>query len=318
MVLSALVAVGCARANEGVAPGGVRAGAAGGARTHHPIEVTDSLGRRVGLTRPAQRIASLSPSSSEIVHAVGCGAKLVLRDHASDHPEALRALPATDPFRLSVEHIASFTPDLVLLSHVDGARLAGIQVVGLQVAVFDPPDVPGVFQDILRIGTLCGRRERAALLVQELRARLGRLERRLSGLPRPAVYIELDGSDPLKPWTAGAHSFVSGVIRTAGGRNIFSDLPRSAAQVSAEAILARAPDFIVIAGQRDTRAGRALSERSVWRTIVEQSRARVVETIDPDLLTRPGPRIVEGISRLARLLHPRANVREQRDLAQAR
>lgn len=259
-------------------------------------------------SRPARRIASLSPSNTEIAAALGCGGFLVLRDRASDFPPAIRDLPQTDPFRLSVEHVAGFAPDLVLASHLDANRVAALEAVGLRVAVFDPRTVAEVFRDIVNVGRLCGRTKAALRLAGHLRAQLAALAQQIKGRARPAVYVELDGSDPARPWAVGGRSLVADVLRLAGGRNIFADLPRGAAQVSAEAVLRRAPQVILldITGVDERQARGALRMRPGWQGIPAIRRDRVLTSIDPALLTRPGPRIVEGVAALARALHPEA------------
>jgi iron complex transport system substrate-binding protein len=264
------------------------------------VRSVDGLGRSVELPRPARRIASLSPSNTEIVFLLGCGARLVLRDRASDYPRAARLLPATDPFRLSVEHIAGFAPDLVLASHLDSTRVAALGAVGLRVAVFDPVTVARVLEDVQAISRLCGRPQVGQRWVEHARRRLRRLQRGRRDRARPRVYVELDGSDPLKPWTVGAGSLVGDVLRLAGGANLFADIDRRAAQVSVEEVLRRAPEVILLAARGATAA--SLRSRPGWERLPALAQGRVIDSIDPALIARPGPRLVEGVELLARAL----------------
>jgi len=272
------------------------------------VSITDGLGRRVTLRQPARRVASLSPSNTEVLYAVGCSKTVVLRDRASDYPRAVHSIAATNAFQLSLEHVAGFAPDVVLVSHWDAYRAAALDKVGFPLAVFDPRSLPAVFVDIVKIGSLCGARDRAQRLVDHLRARLERIRRRVGGRVPVRVYLELDGSDPTRPWTVGHASFVDAVIRAAGGRNIFADVAPAAAQVSGEAVMRRAPTVIVlnVDATEAARAQAKVAARPGWQTIPAVRDGRVINDIDPALLTRPGPRMVEGIERLARVLHPQA------------
>jgi len=270
------------------------------------IAVTDDLGRTVALVRPARRIASLSPSNTEILFSLSCGDRVVLRDRLSSYPPQARQLPATNPFQLSPDHVAGFDPDLVLLSHADAGRVEALRQLGLAVATFDPKTLEEMFSNIRAIGTLCGVTEKAGRLVRGLRRRVQAVQRRVQNRPRPAVYIETDGTDPLKPWTAGPGSFVDELVRLAGGRNVAAHLDRPYAQVNAEAILSGKPDVILVMGVAESRERglTRLRSREGWSSLEPVRRGRVIDSIHADLLSRPGPRLVDGLEALARALHP--------------
>jgi iron complex transport system substrate-binding protein len=272
------------------------------------ISVTDDQGHEALLQDgPARRIASLSPSNTELLYALGCGEKIVLRDRVSSYPPAVQRVPATDPFQLSPDHVAGFNPDLVLLSHADSARVKALRQLGLPVAVLVPRDLDGVLADVAIVGRLCGAASRARDLAARLRRRAEAVARRLRGRPRPSVFIETDGTDPLKPWTAGAASFVDGMLRLAGGRNVLDELKRAYAQVSAEEVLGRRPDFILVMGvTKGLRGSVRLRAREGWNALAAVREGRVIDDIDGDLLSRPGPRLLDGVEALARRLHPEA------------
>lgn len=280
------------------------------ATTSATITVKDDLGRAVSLAAPARRIASLSPSNTEILFALGCGGAVVLRDRVSTYPPEVKELPQTSPFHLSADHVAGFSPELVLLSHADAARVEALRRVGLAVASFDPRTLADVYRSILAIGTLCGARQRAEALVARMKRQVARVSARVAGRPRPRVYVETDGSDPLKPWTAGGPSFVTHLLELAGGRNIFAGLERAFVQVNAEQVLAARPQVIVVMGVAGNLLGKGrelLRERAGgWSELAAVREGRVVDTIHPDLISRPGPRLARGLSALARAIHPEA------------
>jgi len=273
------------------------------------VQITDDRGNRVALPRPAARIASLSPSNTEILFALGCGERVVLRDRVSSHPPRARRLPATNPFQVSPDHVAGFTPDLVLLSHGDASRIEALRRLGLAVAIFDPRTLDEVYGDIRAIGTLCGAARQADGLTRQLRQRVQAVVQRVRGRPRPSVFVETDGTDPLKPWTAGGGSFVDQMLALAGGRNVAAHLERPFVQVNAEEILAARPDMILVMGverQGGPRGIERLRSRMGWSSLEAVRQGRVIDTIHADLLSRPGPRLVDGLEALARALHPEA------------
>lgn len=300
----ALISLAAGSACDGCSSSGRVEREAPRSRSAAAVSIRDALGRRVRLARPARRIASLSPSASEILFSVGCGGRIVLRDKASDYPPAVRRIPATDPFSLSAEHIAGFRPDLVLLSHVDARRTEGLRAVGLRVAVFHPHTVEQVLGDIGSISALCGAPAAGRELVADLNEKLARIARLVRGKPRPRVYVELDGGDPLKPWTVGRRSFVHDVLRRAGGKNAFASIERSAVQVSAEEVVRAAPDAVLLLSAKRSR--RELDRRPGWRGLGAVRRGAVIDDIEPALLARPGPRLAAGVGMLARALHPGA------------
>ncbi len=270
------------------------------------VRVTDDLKREVVLAAPARRIASLSPSNTEILFALGCGGAVVLRDTVSSFPEEVKALPATSPFRLSPEHVAGFSPDLVLLTHADLSRVAALRQVGLTVATFDPRTLAQLHRSVAAIGALCGQRQRARELVTTLRTREQAVRAAVAGKEAPLVYVETDGTDPLKLWTAGADSFVNQVLEAAGGRNLVR-ARRPFLQINAEEVFVGNPDYILLMGVERSPGSNGLAllrARPGWKDLAAVKKGRVIDTIHPDLISRPGPRLIEGMRALARALHP--------------
>ena len=277
--------------------------AAGGAAT---LRVIDDLDHEVVLSGPARRVASLSPSNTEILFALGCGGAVVLRDTVSAYPEEVKALPATSPFRISPEHVAGFSPDLVLLTHADLSRVAALHRIGLSVATFDPRTLKQLHRSVMAIGTLCGQPARARELVTTLRTQTEAVRAAVAGRKTPLVYVETDGTDPLKPWTAGTNSFVNQVLEIAGGRNLVR-VGRPFLQINAEEVLTGDPDFILLMGVERRPGSRGLAllrARPGWKDLSAVKAGRVIDTIHPDLISRPGPRLVQGMRTLARALHP--------------
>jgi iron complex transport system substrate-binding protein len=173
-----------------------------------------------------------------------------------------------------------------------------------QIAVYvtDPRDLEGVFRSILSVGDLLNEAVAASELVKQLRARSEKVESAVAGLPPVSVFFQLSGQ-PL--YTAGKSSFVTNLIERAGGRSVTSDVKEAWPRLSDEAALASRPEAVIMlsgdamGAAANTKVAAALKNSPA----VQNGRVYV---IDGDLLTRPGPRLIDGLERIAHALHPEA------------
>ena len=272
------------------------------------VRVSDDIGRTVELPRPATRIAALSPGFVETLFAIGCGDAVILRDDRSDFPSpAVDAIPKTDGVQVSVRNVAGYTPDLVLLYADDGRFADDFARVHVPTAVLNPRTYDEVAGGIEKIGLLCGRKEAAARVSAAMRAAREKVAREIDGARRPSVFIEIDATDPTRPWTAGTGSFVDELLSLAGGRNALTGLPSAYAQVSAEAVIRAAPAVVLLVDDtgKVPAAAEEIRRRPGWAALPAIAAGRVVAGIDGDLLSRPGPRLADGLRALAAALADR-------------
>jgi iron complex transport system substrate-binding protein len=266
------------------------------------IEVVDVLGRQVRLARPAARIAALSPGFTETLFAVGCGDRVVLRDRWSDHPAAAQKIPQADGVKPSIRHVAGYDPDLVLLYSVDREAIAAFEKVGLTAVAFDPRSFDEVVGDVRRIGLLCGAGPEADRLAEQMTAVRERVRREVTRAGQgPLAYVEIDGSDPVRPWTAGPGSFVHELLVMAGARNVAKDVNSPYAQVSAEAVIRADPQVVLLLDAGHPGSGRSadrIGSRPGWAGMRAVREGRVIDGIDRDILSRPGPRLAQGLEAL--------------------
>jgi iron complex transport system substrate-binding protein len=269
------------------------------------ISIMDGLDRAVTLERPAARIASLSPGMTESLFAIGCGDRVVVRDRWSDFPAAAARLPAVEGVNPSADAVALYRPDLIILYFSDDRHAAAFEVLGIPVAIFDPRNYDQVASDIEKVGVLCGQPERAAEVARTMRGRRDAVRQQAVGTAPLRVYVEVDGADDARPWTAGPGSFVNELIETSGAVNVFSSLARPFGQVSLEEILRARPDVILLAGiAGDPQAARErLYRRPAFSLLAAVKKGRIIHRIDKDRLTRTGPRLADGLEELAASLH---------------
>ncbi len=277
--------------------------------TAAPITLTDGIGRIVSLPAPAQRIVSLSPGNTEILFAIGAGAQVVGRDAFSDYPpEAKQATDIGGGFgELNTEVILAQKPDLVLAgSLTPPEQLKALEALGLTVfSMANPTDFPTLFDNIRLTAQLTGRAALADELIANLQRRVEAVQNKLSApANRPLVFYELDGTDPSAPWTPGPGSFVDRLITLAGGENLGGQLKSEWVQISIEELIASQPQIILIGDA--TWGGVTLESvraRSGWGAL-KAIQDNQLFVFDDNLVSRPGPRLVDGLEAMAKLLHP--------------
>jgi len=244
------------------------------------------------------RVVSLVPSVTEVIYAVGAERSLVGSTNQCDYPDAAKAVYKVGDFMdPDVERIVALGPGLVFATLPVQKRLVDkLTELKIPVYVSRPQNVEAVFREIDSVGTLLGVRARAEQLVAAMMARLESLPRHTD---TPRVYVEISAT-PLM--TAGGHTFINGLIERAGGRNVFEDALQEYPVIDAEMVAQRDPQAILLL-HPDVKA-LDVTSRVGWSCISAVRAGRVYDDIDYDLFFRPGPRVVDGIVLLFRLLHP--------------
>lgn len=277
--------------------------------TPQPITMTDGLGRQVSLNAPAQRIISLAPSNTEILFAIGAGSRLIGRDSFSDYPDEAQQIQIIggDLGEIDAETILALQPDLVLASSLTAPeQIQTLEDLGLTVfTVTNPEDIRGLFPNIKTVAELTGQTEAAILLIDQLQARVNAVEVKINQISyRPLVYYELDGTDPNAPWTPGPGNFIDKLISMAGGDNLGNVLSNEWAQISIETIIAQDPEIILLGNAHwGGVTPEEVAARTGWDTLSAIKEGKIYP-FDDNLVSRPGPRLVDGLETMAKLLHP--------------
>ncbi|QNB01387.1 cobalamin-binding protein [Massilia sp. Se16.2.3] len=272
------------------------------------ISVVDDTGRRVVLARPAARVISMAPHVTELVFAAGGGARIVGAMNHSDYPAQARRIPLVGSnSQIDLERVVALKPDLLIVwqSGNTARQIAQLQGLGIPVFYSEPRSFDAVESSLRRFGQLLGTEERAGAAAARFHAEVAGLRSRHAGRPPVTVFYQAWDA-PL--YTLNGEHIASEAIRLCGGRNIFADLKTIAPQVELEAVVASDPEAIV-GGKRYTPQDRGLSIWSPYRGMTAVRRDNLF-TLDEELLTRPGPRVVEGAAALcARLETARARRR---------
>ncbi len=271
-----------------------------------PLTVVDDAGRSVVLSGPPDRILTLTPSSTETVYALGAEDRIVAVDQWSDYPPAAKAKPRISPLTPSLEQIVRLSPELILSTHGGAEPLLPLERQGIRVLILEPRTLEEVYRSILLIGRIVDAQERAERLVRAMRRRAEVVLARVRAAPRPKVFIELDAIDPSRPFTAGPGSFIGALIQLAGGRNVASSSRVAWPQFSLEELIRADPDLIILGDALvpvNPQTPEAVAHRPGWSGL-RAVRRGAIYPIETDVVSRPGPRVVEGLELLAKLFHP--------------
>jgi iron complex transport system substrate-binding protein len=170
----------------------------------------------------------------------------------------------------------------------------------------NPATLEAMYANLETVGRLTGHSPEAVMLVDSLKKRVADVDARIAPLNfHPTVYYELDATDPTKPYTAGSGTFVDLLISRAGGINIGRSLTSQWAQISLEQLVVENPGIIVMGDSAYGVTADSLKQRTGWSGLAAIQNGRVY-TFDDNLVSRPGPRLVDGLEALAKLLHPDA------------
>jgi iron complex transport system substrate-binding protein len=172
------------------------------------------------------------------------------------------------------------------------------------VLVLKPTDLDSLYHDIELVGQAAGVEEAASSLVAEMQETVAAVVSATAEADeKPLVFYELDGTDPSRPWTAGSGSWHDAFIEMVGATNLAGGQESSWVQLNAEEIVARDPDIIILGDAAWGVTPESVAERAGWDVISAVQNGRIYP-IDDNLISRPGPRVADGIEQLARLIYP--------------
>ncbi|WP_242458045.1 cobalamin-binding protein [Halomonas sp. YLGW01] len=273
---------------------------AGPAQGADGVCVTDDADREVCLEAPASRIVALSPGVTELLFAAGAGEAVVGAVGFSDYPAEAAGLPRVGSYdRLDLEALLALEPDLVVAwaGGNPGDQLDRLAALGLPVYFSDVGDFAGIAESLERFGTLAGTPDVAASAASSLREEVAALrERYAAAAPVPVFYQVWE--QPLM--TLNGRHWISRSLELCGGVNLFAEASALVPRIGVEAVLARDPEAIITGGMGEPDS----TWLEAWRAYPRLTAVRRdnLFLIDPDLVQRAAPRLVEGTRRLCQYL----------------
>lgn len=302
-------AAGAAAAAVSVAPHAAAASAPGagasvGPAPAFPLTITDDEGTSVTIPAPPQRIISLAPSITETLFALGEGARVVGVTTSDDYPAAVKTLPQVASYSgVELEKVVAQRPDLVIAwkGITSVADIAKLRSLDMPVVVLYATTVGKVLADIELVGEATGRTYAGQLLETALSERIGVIQQAAAVAgPAPRVFYEIDATKQI--YGPAPDDFTADMIRLAGGDPITSGTAGVYA-ISLERLVASDPQVIVLGDATYGTTAAQVAARPGWGGM-SAVKSGAIRPIDDTIVTRPGPRIVDGLAALAEAIHP--------------
>jgi iron complex transport system substrate-binding protein len=275
----------------------------------YPVTLSDDTGRSVTLEAEPARIVSLAPSNTEIVCALdACDLIVGVTDFDDYPPEVADVDKVVTLAQVDVEAVVAAEPDLVIAAGNELTPTAVIEQLtdlGLAVMTLYPESLDEIYADIELVGRALARDDAARTLVADMEARVEAVQTAVADLERPRTFYEV-GVFEGAIYTAGSGSFLASLLETAGGEPITGDALSTSIQL--EDLVAADPELILLgdASYDPSISAESVAARPGWGTMTAVADGRVVPVAEDIVITRPGPRIVDGLEALARAIHPDA------------
>ncbi len=270
-----------------------------------PVTVTDDEGTMVTLEVEPKQIVSLSPANSETVFALGAGDRLVGGTDADDYPAEAKALPDVATFQgVQVEKVLDLGADLVLAAGNDftpPADVKRLRDLGIPVVVLYAETVDEVLADIELIGRAVGAADEAAAMTASMRSRLEATRLAAQDGPAPRVFYQI-GSEP-DIYGPADESFVADLIVLAGGEPITTG-DKVSFTMPLERLVEADPEVIIVGDANYGVTPEAVMSRGGAWALMSAVRKGQVRPVDDVIVTRPGPRLADGLAALAVAIDP--------------
>lgn len=261
-------------------------------------QVTDDLGRTVPIPQKIRRAVSLAPNLTEIIFAVGAGDRLVGVTTFCNYPEEARAIAKVgDTMTPNMETIVALKPDVVFVSTASQIEtfMKTLEANGIKVYVTNPNSLDGVFANLRQFGELFGTQAIADKLIADQEKRVSLVWDRVGDQKPVRVFVQIS-KEPL--FTIGKQSFLTAILEKAGSVSVTKDVETAYPKISKETASALTPEAIILSDSEDNK-----EPNEVFKNSPISKNGRIYK-VDADLLSRPGPRLVDALEQIAKDLHP--------------
>lgn len=277
----------------------------GGELSSFPVEIEDSFGNKVTIEEEPTKIVSLAPNNTEVLFALGLGDKVIGVTSYCDYPEEAKTKEIVGDFSgNNLEKIVELAPDLVLIygdgNEADNKILkdAGIKILG-----FMPETIDAVINDIETVGKATGKDKEATKLIDTMNNKKEEILNKVKGQESVKVFYEI-WHDPLM--AAGKGSYIDELITLAGGENIAEDADGAYPQYDLEQLVERNPEVYLTSSDTEDKTIESIKSRPGYENIsaITNDRIYIFEGNESNIMSRPGPRIVEALELVAKSIHP--------------
>lgn len=261
-------------------------------------EFTDDLGNTIKIPTNIERVVSLAPNLTENIFAVGAGGKIVGDTSYCDFPEEAKKIQKIgDTLSPNMETIVALKPQIVFVSTASQIEnfTKILESQNIKVFVQAPKNIDDVLKNLKQLGEIFGTEEKTGKLIADLQRRIRMTQAKIANQNQPKVFVQIDKESL---YTIGKNSFITDLINQAGGKSLTDNLTTDYPKISKETALALNPDVIILSESENN-----LEPNEVFKNSNAVKKGKVFK-ISADLLSRPSPRIVDGLEQVAGDLHP--------------
>jgi len=273
-----------------------------------PLTVTDSQGNTVTINEQPKTIVSLAPANTEILFALGAGDQVIGDTRYCNYPEAAKNITKIGEYStISIEKITSLKPDIIFANEMNGlANIDQLKNLGFTVVVISPTSMDTVYSSIALVGDCIGKSDEAEKVIADMKTRVKAVTGKLADTTSKPTVMHAMSTNPY--WISGANTFQDELITLAGGKNAFADVD-GWKSVTLEKLITTNPDLILTDPGADMGSP---GEDSLKNSFYEDNRLSSVSAVknkniyvmDSDIFDRGGPRAVDALEQLAKLIHP--------------
>lgn len=267
----------------------------------YPMTIVDGMDREVIIESEPQSIVSLAPSTTEILYAIGLGDKVVGRTDYCNYPEEVLEVASIGSLREpNIEAIIALNPDLIVAStHFSEEVLTKFEEVGINVVVLIAQETfDGVYGLIAQAGEIFNAVDNSLSVIESMKAEVTDTMAVIEGADKKSVYYVVAFGE-YGDYTATGDTFIHDMLEMGGGTNIASD--GTGWSYNLETIIEKNPEYIIVSENWDTKMLFETTEGYMELTAVKEDK---VMEINQDLLSRQGPRLAQGLTAIAKILHP--------------
>ncbi|MCF6137468.1 ABC transporter substrate-binding protein [Pseudalkalibacillus berkeleyi] len=272
-----------------------------------PVTITDALDHEVTIEETPKRIVSLIPSNTEVIYELGLEKEIVGVSDFDNYPKEVSDKEKVGGQEINVEKIISLNPDLVL-AHESGAQLASEALQQLRdsgiavIVVNEAANFEEVYDSITMIGKATGKADKASETINDMKKQVEEVKKKVAEVDeQKSVFVEVSPEPEI--YTPGKNTFMHEMLQIINAINASADID-GWAKIDQETIIDKNPDVIITTyGYYTENPKQQVLNREGWSkvTAVESDQ---VHDVHSDLVTRSGPRLVEGVEQLAKAVYP--------------
>lgn len=268
-----------------------------------PVTIIDDMGWEVFIESKPERIISMTPNTTEILFALGLGERIIGVTDFCNYPLEALEKDSIGGIDATIEPVMALEPHLIVSTNMNSKETVERLIeLGYPVVVIVSKTFEDVFPAISLLGQATGHRKEASLLLERLNAELEEIKKLLATVTKtPLVFYEI-WHDPF--FSVNKDTFIGQLITMAGGENLTHDAASEYPVVSLETIIDRNPQvYILAAGHGELQTPQNIKARTGF-DLLDAVQNNRISFVDTDIISRPGPRIVEALEILARSIHP--------------